>query len=714
MATLEKIRNRAGLLIIVVGLALLAFILGDFLRSGSTFFQQSKNVALNIDGEKVSAQEFQERLQQVEEMQGSGVALDNEQKMSINNGLASYYVTKHMFDKKAEEIGLSVSAKEVAAMLYGEGMQQAAMLGQFLSQIGVDSKNPRSLSEFLEMISEKSLKGRSQEERSYLSNIRSQFEIMQEQTASDRKREKLFSLLERSVAINKIDAHFYSGVPNREVAVVRTSSASIPETAVKVEDADIKKYYDSHKELYKMKYPTTEMQYISVEIRPSARDFKAAETEMTATLAAMQTEANVEDALRNTSDKFIAQSYLTLKEVKDLRIGSEVEDFLSTAQVGQVNMPELVANNYTLIKLIGKKNTTEGVHLQMMALDSASMDKVDSIRTQFAAGTSFADLARKYSADPATASNGGYVLVPNMYGGADSVITEFQAHRMDLDTIFKAPVGQLLSIERNGFSLLALTSKPQAAVDKYKFAVAKLAATFSEETYNEAYTKINNILLNGGGKFDHMAKAAKEQGLRVVESEIVTHDAPMLGRIRSSREIVHWGLNAKAGAVNDRIFRCGQDYLVLAAVKNQYEAGYKPMQMVQDEIRMKLLNDKRSEKLAADLKAKNLTTLEDYASAMQSSIDTLSGISYLVRGAQPAELSAYAMTTAMQQLSSPFVAGSEVVVLKPMKENKTLAGQTQEDALQQMRRSLKYQMGERAYTYLLDVTPVTDNRGKFF
>ena len=33
MATLEKIRSKAGLLVLVVGLALFAFIIGDFLNS---------------------------------------------------------------------------------------------------------------------------------------------------------------------------------------------------------------------------------------------------------------------------------------------------------------------------------------------------------------------------------------------------------------------------------------------------------------------------------------------------------------------------------------------------------------------------------------------------------------------------------------------------------------------------------------------------------
>ena len=68
MATLEKIRNRAGLLIAVIGLALLAFILGDALNSGSTFWRQSQEVAFNVNGEKVGYLDYQKRIDEMVEV----------------------------------------------------------------------------------------------------------------------------------------------------------------------------------------------------------------------------------------------------------------------------------------------------------------------------------------------------------------------------------------------------------------------------------------------------------------------------------------------------------------------------------------------------------------------------------------------------------------------------------------------------------------------
>ena len=63
MATLQTIRNRGGLLVsIVIGLALIAFIVGDALNSGSRIFNSQRNQIGEIAGEGVSIIDFQNRV----------------------------------------------------------------------------------------------------------------------------------------------------------------------------------------------------------------------------------------------------------------------------------------------------------------------------------------------------------------------------------------------------------------------------------------------------------------------------------------------------------------------------------------------------------------------------------------------------------------------------------------------------------------------------
>ena len=64
MATLEKLRNRMGIVVAaVIGLALLAFIMGDLFRSGSTVVQKRQFEIAEINGKSISYQEFASRLE---------------------------------------------------------------------------------------------------------------------------------------------------------------------------------------------------------------------------------------------------------------------------------------------------------------------------------------------------------------------------------------------------------------------------------------------------------------------------------------------------------------------------------------------------------------------------------------------------------------------------------------------------------------------------
>ncbi len=106
MATLQKIRNQAGLLIVVIGVALLAFIIGDFLNSGSTFLQMNKNNVAKVNGDAISPEEFQSKL---------GAETTDADRNRI---FTEMVMTKAMSDC-AENIGITVSEEELNDLITG-------------------------------------------------------------------------------------------------------------------------------------------------------------------------------------------------------------------------------------------------------------------------------------------------------------------------------------------------------------------------------------------------------------------------------------------------------------------------------------------------------------------------------------------------------------------------------------------------------------------
>ncbi|MDE6121486.1 MAG: SurA N-terminal domain-containing protein, partial [Muribaculaceae bacterium] len=78
MATLEKIRSKSVLLFVIIIVALLAFILGDFLTSGRTYFGQGTTVA-KANGAKVEYQEYQNSLSEAgEQLRNQGRDYSND------------------------------------------------------------------------------------------------------------------------------------------------------------------------------------------------------------------------------------------------------------------------------------------------------------------------------------------------------------------------------------------------------------------------------------------------------------------------------------------------------------------------------------------------------------------------------------------------------------------------------------------------------------
>ena len=68
MAILGKIRSKGVLLLVIVGFALFAFIIGDFLTQGSTYFNKSRETVAEIVGEEVNIQDYQAAIDQMIEV----------------------------------------------------------------------------------------------------------------------------------------------------------------------------------------------------------------------------------------------------------------------------------------------------------------------------------------------------------------------------------------------------------------------------------------------------------------------------------------------------------------------------------------------------------------------------------------------------------------------------------------------------------------------
>ncbi len=720
MATLQKIRNRAGLLIIVVGVALLAFIIGDGLRSGSSLLQDNKMVALKIDGKKVKYDEYQQLLTQRTEpyeRQRQGKLTDQD-RVQISNQLAQELIADYVLEQEAKTLGLRVTPAEVSALIFGEGLPTSQWAAQFFSQFGVDMGDPEQIRSVMSELDMNKIKSLPAEQQSMMISVRNQWLETEKQIRTQRLSEKVNALLTRSYAINSLDEKYTTGLGTRTVAVVRTPSTILPNDQVTVTDQQVQAYYDSHKQQFAFPFEQAKVNYYSTLVRPSEADYAAAKAQVDTARVQLLATTTPAKVVRNYDNGNAYETYFTDKELEQyLSTIPNAMTMLREGAIGSVNEPVIVNDSYTLIKLLDRKQAPEKVKVNLIPLDTINALKADSLIAAIQSGSAtLAQIVATYAMDDQTKANGGYLINQDNYTGMpDSTFTEAELFGMGLDTLTKTPINQFVKMERPGATLLVRRTAPTASVNHYKIAQLTVPINFSEETFRKEQAKINEIFTSDKS-FDKMMEDAQAAGLSVVRGEYVNSSSAALASIPNSREIISWALRSKAGAVSDKLFRCGEnDYLVVAQVEKKYPAGFQPFEQVADRVRDIVLMEQRGDQLASNLAGKQLKSLNSYATEMQSSVDTLYNISYVTAPSTPSALVGKAMTTAIGQLSAPFRAGTEVVVLQPISENVDASvTKPSPAATAQKRRSYGQQMAYRAMQELIMKTPVEDTRYRFW
>lgn len=716
MATLQKIRNRAGLLIIVIGLALLAFIVGGALNSGPSLIAQSKQVALKVDGKKIGIQEYQDKLQQLTQAyEAQGRQLTDADRMNINNQLAQEFIQNRAIEKIAKAVGLEVTGKEYVALLTGNGVTQNFAVRQFLQSYGINPDDKTAINEFIKSMDESRIAAFPEEQQRFYRNLSSEWDNVTSRLINERIVQKYSAIMSRSYAINKIDANFVAPGVVRTVAMVSTPSTILQDSTTIATDQEVKAFYEAHPADFKLSEPYTTADYIAVQVRPSAKDYKAKEEEMNKLRQALIASNSAADIVRNLNDAFAPDFYLSEKDVEQLPLSPALIEFIKTAGAGEVNTPALEMDSYSLVKIIDRTTGTTGLSAQAIFLDSINAPKIDSLVAAINNGSDMAAIAKEYTIDPRGKENSGYFTFRNQQGMMDSTLTEAMAVQSGLDTLFHMPVKKAIAMTLPNSSqrYILRVDEIKSTGNKYKIAYGKLPMEFSEETYKATFSKINSILASDKKSFDAMKEEAKNAGFEIREDVPVMSSSATLGAIPSSREVVSWILRGKKGEINDKLFRCGNDYLVIAKIGDKVEGKVIPLAKVEDQIRDRLTMEKRGDKLAEKLSGQHLSSLEAYATAMQSTIDTVPNVSANMTGNMPAMFSAKALSTPLGTLSQPFRADTQVIVVKPLSENKT-ANAGNKSELDQRRRGIGQAISYRSFGHIISEMNIEDNRGRFY
>ena len=712
MATLEKIRSKAGLLVLVVGVALFAFIIGDFLNSGSTYFRQSQEKIAEVDGVVIKIQEFQNRVDEMNEMykmQTGSTSLPEEYQTQIRQSVFDGMVQEIVLNEATSDLGLTVSPEELFDMVQGENISPMIQQMQMFVNPQTGAFDKAALLNFLKTIDTENIASYPADQQAQLLQARQFWMFWEKNIKRQRLEQKYTTLLSKAVSANKLDAKdaFDASAVSSDMVYAMQSYSTIPDSTIQVSKSEIEKLYNQRKELFKQKESKV-IKYISVDIRPSQEDYDNASAEIEALKKELATTTRVADLVAENSEIPYMDAFFS-----ENALDPEMKQFVKTAAVGDIYGPVFENDKYRMFKLVDKTVAPDSVNVSHIMLantgdEAAVQAKADSLLTVLKDGGDFAALAKEFSVDQA-AERGGEL-------GWFTEATALRGVNEDFkNTVFSTAVnGYAIVKSAYGTHIVKVTDKT-ANVDKYKVADIDMTVSPSTKTYGNIYNELNQFI-SKNRDIDKLDDAAKEAGYNLLSNVTVTTNDQVLGTIRNSRPVIRWAFQNGKGSISE-IFECDNKF-VIAAVQGTLPEGYRSLESVTPMLRSELVAQKKGEQISQALAAKNLTSVDAYAQAMGASVDSVKFVSFSTRriagiGVEP-KLNAMVSLAQKGQVSAPVAGNNGVYVFDVYAQNKESKTYDEAAEMKALDASNMYRFSIQAIQSLVNKADVEDNRIRFY
>ncbi|MEZ4854461.1 peptidylprolyl isomerase [Flavobacterium sp.] len=607
MAILGKIRQKSGLLIFMIALALVIFIVQAALENG--FFGSNAQTAGSINGTDIQAQEFMRKVAQMEQQNQN---ISNTQAM---NSVWEQEVRNIIIGEETEKLGLGLGNEQIINEI--KKNQYFSQNPQFLNEAGSFDEG-----KFKEWV--KSIQNDPNQERW------TQWKQFENETVNSTVQQLFFNMVKGGVYTTKAEGQFKYAAENRKVDFnyVTVPYSTINDDEVKVSDDEILSYMKKHPKKYKSE-STRSLEYVFFANTPSEKDSKDREVEMNKVLngsVEFNSTTNTNDTIpgfKNIASNNIAEfinknsdikfdsTYLAKKDLP-----KDFQEQLFNLSIGEIYGPYEFNGHQCVSKMLDKKanGSVKAAHIlisyagapssQATRTKEEAQTKANELLAQAKANpANFAALAAANSEDPGSKNNGGEY--DNIAPG--QMVPEFN------DFIFNNPIGAIGLVETTyGFHIIKVNDKYSAVL----LGTVAQSIEASEETIDANYTKSSKFLTDANSK--DFAEVAKTYEATVMPANGIQATDEQVASLGAQREIVQWAFNKDTEKGNVARFDTPKGYVV-AKLTDINETGLLAIDMARDVVGATLKNEKKAAKIRERMKG---ATLEEVAKATGGSVMT--------------------------------------------------------------------------------------------
>lgn len=662
MATLQKIRSKGPLLVIVIGLALFAFIAGDAWKVLQP--HQGKQDVGEVNGEVLSAQDYQkmvDELSEVIKLTNGLNSLTEDQLNNVKDQVWQSYVNNKLIAEQAEKLGLKVTDAEIQSII-DQGTHPLLMQTPFRNpQTGMFDKD--MLKKFLVDYANLNASQMPAQYVEYYQKMGAFWQFVEKTLAQSTLAEKYQNLVTKSLISNPVAAEdaFNSRTEQSDLLLAGVPYSSINDSTVQVSDSEIKDRYNEKKEQFKQLVETRDIRYIDVKVVPSDADRKAVEKEVTEYSNQLaSTTADFGTFVRSTGSSVNYSDVPVSKSV----FPADVASRLDSTNVNEVYGPyyNQTDDSFNAFKLLAKVSSPDSIQFRQIQVYADTEEKTktlaDSIYNALKGGADFAAVAKIYG----QTGEATWVNAQSWEGSElDADNSKF------INTLLNQPVNELANLNMGQANLILQVMNKKSMQTKYKVAVVKREVEFSKETYNAAYNKFSQFVAQNT-TIDSMVKNAEESGYTLMPRTDLSSAEHYVGGVRSTREALKWIFAAKPGEVSPLYEGGENDHLMVVALDKIHEAGYRDINSVAEMLRAEIRRDKKAEKIMEEMKKYNsIAQVKGMKDAVSDSVKhvTFSAPAYIsvTRSSEPV-IGAVAAKTAANKVSAPIKGNGGVYMIQ--------------------------------------------------
>lgn len=623
MAVIGKIQKNSLLLLIVVGLAMLAFIFTDLRGNGSG---EEKLPTATLNGEPINEQEFEELRDNYVNRSKNEYAYqqkdwDNSAQRVAEDNAFNELIRRSLLESEFERLGIICSKAELNDMIHGDHLHPWVLqIPIFTGTNGIFSKD--SVRNFITRL-EVEPAGATPEDRERWLEARSQWKDFERELENARKADKYVALIKKGMYVNKLEAQnqYNANYDKKQVRFVLQRYSDIDSSEVKLSDDELKAYYDEHKNDAEYEQEEArDIQMVSFSVAPTQADIALISEQLKEQKANFASAPNALGFVYQNSDsKFLSDStkfrYSNGDRIAFSPQGGSypkaIDDEIQNAKVGDVLGPYMAFNSQAgkdevaicrVIDLPTEKQAWVR-HILISSGGTRTEEKAkeiaDSLIRVIKANDNFAQLVPQVSEDPGSIDNGGeYKWFPE-----GMMVPTFN------DASFNGAIGQLQLVKTSfGYHIVEVLGQAERKVPV--LAIVTKAIKPSEESIRNVEERAFDFIYEvSNSKADSaFNKVANDSNMTVQSTRIFLSNDYVLG-MKDSEKMLRFAFsrNANEGDVSDPML--DGDKYVVARIENVIAEGLPEYEDVKEIMRRPALIEKQADVYIAKMAGKG--SIED-------------------------------------------------------------------------------------------------------